>query len=91
MVLQNQRFLFQNTVQRPDDVSDIAEKFFEICEFTCVCGCVDGTNVKIYAPSLHEEAYVDRHGNYSLNVMMICAPDYTFFSVNASCPSSVHD
>ena len=50
-----------------------------------------GTIPKIDAPSLHEEAYVDRHGNHSLNVMMICGQDYKFCSVKASCPGSVHD
>lgn len=83
--------LFQNTVRWPDDVSGIAEKFFMMGGFPCVCGCVDGTIIKIDAPTLHEEGYVDRNGNHSLNVMMICGPDYTFYSVNASWPGSVHD
>ena len=83
--------VLQNTVRWPDGFSSIAKKFFEMSGFLCVCGCVDGTIVKIYAPSLHEEAHVYWHGNHSLNEMMICGPDYTFYSVNTSWPGSVHD
>ncbi|XP_050340600.1 putative nuclease HARBI1 [Bactrocera neohumeralis] len=83
--------LFQKTVRWPDDVSGIAEKFFLMGGFPSVCGCVDGTIIKIDAPPLQEERYADRHRNHSLNVMMICGPDYTFYSVNASWPGSVHD
>lgn len=84
--------LFQQTVRWPDgDVNGIAEKFLMMGGFPSVCGCVDGTLIKIDAPTSHEDGYVDRHGNHSLNVMMICGPDYTFYSVNASWPGSVHD
>jgi hypothetical protein len=38
------------------------EKFFELGGFPNVVGLVDGTHVRIIAPSVHEEAYVNRKG-----------------------------
>ena len=52
---------------------------------------MDSPVMMIDALSLHDEAYVDRHGNHTLNVMMICGPDYIFYSINANWPGSVHD
>lgn len=36
-----------------------------------VIGCVDGTHVRIIAPSRNKHLYYNRKGNYSLNVMLV--------------------
>lgn len=83
--------MFHNTVCWPPEPHGIATEFLLKGGFPTVCGCVDGTLINIDAPPIHEEVYVDRHGNHSLNVMVISGPDYTFYSANANWPGSVHD
>lgn len=83
--------MFQNTVCWPNNIYNLPEVFLRKGGFPSVCGCIDGTIINIDAPHENEEAYVDRHGNHSLNVMMICGPEYKFYCVNASWPGSVHD
>jgi hypothetical protein len=69
----------------------IGADFFRIAGFPPVAGCVDGTMIKVDAPTVNEEQFVDRHGNHSLNAMMVCGPDYSFYFVNSRWPGSVHD
>ena len=83
--------MFQEEVSWPDNTQDIAMEFLRKGGFPCVCGCVDGTLINIDSPSNHEEVYVDRYGDHSLNVMMICGPNNYFYAVNANWPGSVHD
>lgn len=83
--------MLNNVIRWPDNVQNIPLQFFQKGGFPCVCGCVDGTLIPIDAPNVHEEYYVDRHGKHSLNVMLICGPEYCFYAVNASWPGSVHD
>ena len=40
--------------------------------FPCVIGCVDGTHIRIQAPSQHENDYVNRKGFHSINVQGTC-------------------
>jgi hypothetical protein len=83
--------LFQDVVRWPANTDEIAADFFRIAGFPSVAGCVDGTMIKIDAPTDNEEQFVDRHGNHSLNAMMVCGPDYSFYFVNSRWPGSVHD
>ncbi|XP_063913298.1 putative nuclease HARBI1 [Zophobas morio] len=83
--------MFQEEVRWPENTQDIAMEFLRKGGFPCVCGCVDGTLINIDSPSNHEEVYVDRYGDHSLNVMMICGPNNYFYAVNANWPGSVHD
>jgi len=59
--------------------------------FPNVAGCVDGTLINIDSPKSNEVAYVDRYGNHSLNCMMVCGADCTFYYANARWPGSVND
>lgn len=83
--------LFPKIVCWPENVADIGPNFYIKGGFPNVCGCVDGTIINIDAPSSNEVMFVDRHGNHSLNVMMICGPNNLFYAVNANWPGSVHD
>lgn len=60
-----------NIICWPQNRAAIAEHFYLKGGFPNVCGCVDGTIINIDAPTTNEEAFVNRHGNHSLNVMMI--------------------
>lgn len=85
------RRLYFNVVRWPQNNLRIAEEFFRIAGFPSVCGCIDGTLIRIDAPTENEAVYVDRHGNHSLNVMVISGPDFKFYAANANWPGSVHD
>ena len=40
----------------------IKEKFHDLAGFPNIIGLIDGTHVRIIAPTEHEEAYVNRKG-----------------------------
>ena len=60
---------FPSTRNEPDEVK---RGLFRIGGFPCAVGCVDGTHVRIKAPSLSEPDYVNRKGFHSINVQAIC-------------------
>lgn len=63
--------------------------FFQIID---VAGLIDGTLIKIDAPSgISEPAFVDRHNDHSINLTVVCGPQLQFYFATAKCPGSVHD
>lgn len=83
--------LSRRVIKWPTETDNISLEFFRKGGFPNVCGAVDGTLIPMQSPTEHEDQYVDRHGKHSINAMMICGPDYTFYYVNARFPGSVHD
>ena len=69
----------------------ITSKFHDIAGFPCVAGCVDGTHVLVNPPAGDEDAYVNRHHTKSLNVAMVCGPDYSIYFCSSRCPGRWHD
>lgn len=55
-----------------DRKNAIKHGFFEMAGFPNVIGCIDGTHVRIQAPSVDEPAYVNRKGYHSVNVQVTC-------------------
>lgn len=74
-----------------DARTTIKTGFYSQARFPNVIGCIDGTHVRILAPSEDENAYVNRKGFHSINVQAICDHDGRFTNINASWPGSVHD
>ncbi|KAJ8309921.1 hypothetical protein KUTeg_011786 [Tegillarca granosa] len=60
-------------------LSDTKKKFFELAGFPQVAGCIDGTFIRIIAPSENEQNY------------MICDANYRITNCVAKWPDSVHD
>jgi hypothetical protein len=83
--------MFQQVVRWPENAENLPQEFLRKGGFPSTCGLVDGTHIKIDAPSQNEEHFVNRYGDHSLNAMMISGPDYTFYFVSARWPGSVHD
>ena len=54
-------------------------------------GAIDGTLVNIKTPIENEHNYVDRHGNHSINVMVVAGPDLRVLYLSARWPGSVSD
>lgn len=50
-----------------------AREKFEVAPqpFEDTLGAIDCTHINILAPNVHEEAYVNHHGNHSLNVQAV--------------------
>lgn len=83
--------LFNEVVAWPNDVNDVAFRFSQIAGMPLIFGAVDGTLINIDAPSEHEAAFVDRFGDHSLNIMLVCGADMIFYYCNANWPGSVSD
>ncbi|XP_061164358.1 putative nuclease HARBI1 [Saccostrea echinata] len=81
----------QRYIKFPMDLSAFKSRFFDIAGFPNVVGCVDGTQIKIKAPKDNEADFINRKGFHSLNVQMICGPDFSITNVVAKWPGSVHD
>ena len=56
-----------------------------------VLGCVDGTQVRIQAPTRNEHEYVNRRGKHSINVQIVCDADLRVINCVVRNPGSVHD
>lgn len=85
------RLLLREEVRWPDNSSSVAQGFFNIAGMPLVAGAVDGSLIPMDAPSVNEQAFVDRKGQHSINVMVVAGPDFRFYAVNSNFPGSVHD
>lgn len=59
--------------------------------FPNVIGCIDGTQIKIQAPTENENEFVNRRGNHSINVQIVCDSDLRIINCVVRNPGSVHD
>ncbi|XP_048259000.1 putative nuclease HARBI1 [Haliotis rufescens] len=82
------RFIAFPTGQRSHDVK---RTFHAIAGFPNVLGCVDGTQIKIQTPKVNEADFVNRKGYHSLNVQMVCDPNFIITNCVANWPGSCHD
>ena len=57
---------------RPEEIQEVKRGFFDKGGFPGVIGCVDGTHVRIQAPTENENDYVNRKGFHSINVQAVC-------------------
>lgn len=83
--------LFPKYVRWPNSCAHIPVSFSEIADFPRIAGAIDGSLFPIKAPSLNENDFVDRHGQHSINAMVVCGPNLEFFYASAKWPGSVHD
>ena len=52
---------------------DVAKQgFYNIANFPCAIGCIDGTHIRIVAPTENEWDFVNRKRYHSINVQGIC-------------------
>uniref|UniRef100_A0A914VDH0 DDE Tnp4 domain-containing protein n=1 Tax=Plectus sambesii TaxID=2011161 RepID=A0A914VDH0_9BILA len=85
------RRLFQTTIQWPNPVGTLANRFHHYANMPCVAGAVDGTLVEILAPTEYVDQYIDRHGTHSINAMFVCGPNLRFYAASVRWPGAVND
>lgn len=56
-----------------NECATIKNEFYLRSRFPCVIRSVDGTRVRLQAPSQHENNYVNRKGFHSINVQGVCS------------------
>ncbi|CAG4966662.1 unnamed protein product [Parnassius apollo] len=56
-----------------------------------VLGYIDGTHIKLKKPTQHEELYVNRKGEHTLNAQMVCDSSLKILNVCARYPGATHD
>lgn len=65
----------QRFIRWPCEASEkqrIRTGFFSLGGFPNVIGCIDGTHIRIQAPTEDEKSYVNRKSYHSINVMAVC-------------------
>ena len=73
------------------DIPNIQRGFFNIAGFPGIVGLIDGTHIRITAPSEHEEQYVNRKNFHSINVQVVVDNQCQFLQISAKWPGSTHD
>lgn len=67
---------------------EIQREFYEMAGLPGSIGCVDGTHINIIAPSLHEEAYVNRKDFLKLMIQLkLHATLHIWVPVSITCVS----
>ena len=73
------------------EITRLKQGFYGISSFPNVIGAIDGTHIRILAPHIGEEAYVNRKGYHSINVQMVMNQDYVITNLVVQWPGSTHD
>jgi hypothetical protein len=63
----------------------------QIAGVPLICGCVDGTLINITVPNDKLNAFRDRYGSTSLNVLLVCDARKRFLFASAKFPGATHD
>ena len=72
-------------------IEENKRKFYDIGNFPNIFGLIDGTHVRIIAPSQHEDQFVNRKGYHSINVQVVVNADSQFINIVAKWPGISHD
>ena len=75
----------------PQSISSIKQGFAEYGGFPACIGAIDGTQIKIKAPSVDEDAYIGKKEGHHINCQIICDVNLKFLDAVAQWPGSVHD
>ena len=75
----------------PDAMAEIKDAFYEVAGIGDVVGCIDGTHIPLRVPHAQREAFINRKGFPSINVMAVAGPDRSFLAASAHCGGRVHD
>ena len=68
---------------RGEQLNAVRQGFHRTFQFPGISGLIDGTHVRIVAPSINEDVYVKRKGFHSVNVQVVCNDRNEFTNVVA--------
>ncbi|CAL2027884.1 unnamed protein product [Caenorhabditis brenneri] len=74
-----------------EDLIENQRKFKLLTNIPGIVGCVDGTHIRIPAPSVDEHIFVNRKSYHSLNVGLACDYDLSFIWISCRFGGSAHD
>ncbi|XP_033754693.1 putative nuclease HARBI1 [Pecten maximus] len=83
--------LVRDELERPTKRSNALSVEMQHGGFPGVVGCIDGTQIRIQAPTQNEPTFVNRKGYHSINVQAICDEKKKLTNVVARWPGSTHD
>ncbi|VDI29494.1 Hypothetical predicted protein [Mytilus galloprovincialis] len=75
----------------PVELQSVMQGFYNVANFPNVVGAIDGTHIRIRAPSVDEHIYVNRKHYHSVNVQGVCDSDMKFMNIVAKRPGATHD
>ncbi len=83
--------LKDDLIKFPEDCSKLASDFFKIAGFPSVAGCLDGCHICVI-PNLDDQPeFINRHHQYSINMLGVAGPKLQFFYVNTNFGGRSHD
>lgn len=65
--------------------------FVQYCWISKCIGAIDGTHIRIQAPSSYEQLFVNRKGYHSINVQVICYAKLRVLNCVGCWPGPTHD
>ena len=74
-----------------EELNQTKERFYALSAFPGVVDCIDGTKVRIQAPTWKEYEYVNRKGYHSLNIQIICNAECRIINCVVKWPGGTHD
>ena len=73
------------------ELHSIKTNFMAIASMPGVVGAIDGTHIKIIAPSIDEDVFVNRKELHSINTQIVFDATFNIIDVVAKWPGSTHD
>ena len=76
---------------KKEEILRVFEDFEQVSYLPRVIGAIDGSHIRIIAPSEDEYACVNRKSYHSINIQAVCNANLIFRDVVAKWPGSHHD
>ncbi|XP_064486391.1 putative nuclease HARBI1 [Ornithodoros turicata] len=83
----------ENLISWPNEARalQIAVAFESTYSFPGTTGCIDGTEIRIKAPTWCPSSYINRKGHHSVTLQAVCDNEMRFIDCYAGEAGSVHD
>lgn len=73
------------------ELDETKRRIFERHRLPGICGFIDGSHIRIIAPSHNEDQYVNRKSYHSINIGAIVDDRYRFLWLSTRFPGRTHD
>ena len=83
--------LKDDIIRWPADCQGLAGKFFQYGGFPSTAGCLDGCHVRVIPPAKDQTDYINRHHDFSINMLAVAGPDLKFYYINTNYGGRCHD